>query len=140
MRKVLCIVLVGAIMSVGLCTKAEAVKGDRAPIMKEHNEIESFCTRATGSFDITVNAGAIAEADVAFPMAAGETVRIRANYAPENASMDFGLIDPDGVFHYINVTTGSIDKTIEVPENGNYTFAMRNNSDKAVKVSGIVRY
>ena len=71
---------------------------------------------------------------------AGETVRIRANYSPENASLDFGLVDSNEKFHYINVTTGSIDKTIEIPENGDYTLAIRNNSSKSVKVTGDVRY
>jgi hypothetical protein len=73
-------------------------------------------------------------------MSAGETVRIRANYSPENASLDFGLVDSNEKFHYINVTTGSIDKTIEIPENGDYTLAIRNNSSKSVKVTGDVRY
>lgn len=41
---------------------------------------------------------------------------------------------------FINVTTGSIDKTIEIPENGDYTLAIRNNSSKSVKVTGVVRY
>ena len=54
--------------------------------------------------------------------------------------MDFGLVDSEGIFHYVNVTTGSIDKTIEVPENGNYVFAIRNNSESTVKVSGFVTY
>lgn len=44
------------------------------------------------------------------------------------------------IFAYINVTTGSIDKTIEIPENGDYTLAIRNNSSKSVKVTGVVRY
>ena len=51
-----------------------------------------------------------------------------------------GLVDSEGIFHYINVTTGSIDKTIEVPENGSYTLMIRNNSSKTVVVTGIVRY
>ena len=75
-----------------------------------------------------------------FLVGSRETVRIRANYSPEDASLDFGLIDSEGVFHYINVTTGSIDKTIEVPENGSYTLMIRNNSSKSVIVTGIVRY
>ena len=73
-------------------------------------------------------------------MSAGETVRIRANYSPENASVDLGLVDSDGVYHYVNVTTGSIDKTIEVPENGSYTLMIRNKSSKSVVVTGIVGY
>ena len=79
-------------------------------------------------------------ADTSFTMSAGETVWIRANYSPENASLDFGLVDSNEKFHYINVTTGSIDKTIEIPENGDYTLAIRNNSSKSVKVTGVVRY
>ena len=78
--------------------------------------------------------------DTSFTMSAGETVRIRASYSPENASMDFGLVDSEGVYHYINTKTGNIDKTIEIPENGDYTLAIRNNSNTSVKVTGIVRY
>lgn len=79
-------------------------------------------------------------ADTSFTMSAGETVRIRANYSPKNASLDFGLVDSNEKFHYINVTTGSIDKTIEIPENGSYTLVIRNNSSKSVKVTGTVTY
>ena len=96
--------------------------------------------RASGSFNMSVGAYERTAANTTFPLAARETVHIRANYAPEDASMDFGLIDPDGIFHYINVTTGTIDVTIEVPENGNYTLAIRNNSGNTVKVSGFVNY
>lgn len=38
------------------------------------------------------------------------------------------------------MTTESVDKTIRVNANGNYTFAVRNNSGQTVKVSGFVRY
>lgn len=80
------------------------------------------------------------EADKAFPLESGETVSISAVYSPDDASMDFGLVDPEGVFHYFNVKNGSVDKTIKVEESGNYTFAVRNNSDVTVKVTGFVRY
>ncbi len=49
-------------------------------------------------------------------MEAGETVRIRGIYSPEDASMDFGLIDSAGVFHYVNVKDGSIDQTFKISE------------------------
>ena len=49
-------------------------------------------------------------------MEAGETVRIRGIYSPEDASMDFGLIDSEGVFHYVNVKDGSIDQTFKISE------------------------
>lgn len=132
-------VLTGVVIAGCLCINAGAVEGVAVSTM-EYEVTDAFSTRATGSFDLTVNANSRAEMDVSFPLAAGETVRIRANYTPEDASLDFGLIDPDGVFYYVNVTTGSIDKTIKIPENGNYTFAIVNNSGKAVTVSGFVRY
>ena len=71
---------------------------------------------------------------------AGETVRIYATYSPDDASVDIGLIDPDGIFHYFNVTDGTIDKTIEIAESGNYRLAVKNNSSKTVKISGFVKY
>ena len=95
---------------------------------------------ATGSFNISVAPYGRSEANTALPLAAGETVNISAVYAPENSSMDFGLVDPDGVFHYFTVTGGSIDRTIRVSESGNYTFAVRNNSGVTVRVSGIINY
>ena len=73
-------------------------------------------------------------------MAAGETVTIKASYSPFSASVDFGLVAPDGKFYYFNITDGSIDKTIQVDESGNYTLQVRNNSNYEVKVSGFVNY
>ena len=119
MRRLLCMVLTGAVMIGCLCTGTGAVDE---------------------SLDWTIKANGTVVADTSFTMSAGETVRIRANYSPENASLDFGLVDSNEKFHYINVTTGSIDKTIEIPENGDYTLAIRNNSSKSVKVTGDVRY
>ena len=73
-------------------------------------------------------------------MAAGESVTINASYLPKTASVDFGLVDSDGIFHFVNVTGGSIDKTIRIKESGNYTFAVRNNSSSTIEVSGFVNY
>lgn len=139
MRRFLCMVLTGVIMVGCLSTSAGAV-GEATVTPEECEVVETAITRATGSFNITIKANSGRSVDTDFPLAAGETVRIRANYTPEDASLDFGLIDPEGVFHYINVKTGSIDKTIEVPENGNYTLAIKNNSSKSVNVTGLVSY
>lgn len=54
--------------------------------------------------------------------------------------IDVGLIAPDGNFYYVTVTNGSIDKTIRVNANGNYTLQFRNNSDVDVELSGYVNY
>lgn len=96
--------------------------------------------RASGSFNVSVNPYARAKGDTDFPLEAGETVRIYATYSPDDASMDFGLVDPDGVFHYVNTENGTIDTTIEVPESGNYRLGIKNNSGSTVKVSGFVKY
>ena len=54
--------------------------------------------------------------------------------------MDFGLVAPNGVYYYFTITNGSIDKTIEVPENGDYILRIRNNENFAVDVTGFVNY
>ena len=139
MRRFFCVVLTGVMMIGCLCTSAGAIEGVNVASGKYETE-ETTITRATGTINWTIKANSSMLADTAFSMAAEETVRIRANYSPEDASLDFGLVDSEGIFHYINVTTGSIDKTIEVPENGSYTLMSRNNSSKTVVVTGIVRY
>ena len=137
MRRLLCMVLTGAVMIGCLCTGTGAVDESNV-ISKEYETTGTAITRATGNLDWTIKANGTVVADTSFTMSAGETVRIRANYSPENASLDFGLVDSNEKFHYINVTTGSIDKTIEIPENGSYTLVIRNNSSKSVKVTGLV--
>lgn len=97
-------------------------------------------TRATGSFSMSIAAKTKSLAENSFSLAAGETVTIKASYIPFDASVDFGLVDSDGVFHYFNITDGSIDKTILIEETGKYTFQVRNNSNGEVKVSGFVNY
>lgn len=102
---------------------------------------EIVATRATTSFHADISAGSLAGMrDTLFPLEAGETVTINASYSPFSASMDFGLIAPDGYFYYINVNNGSINKTIRVNERGNYMLAVRNNSSSTVSVVGYVNY
>lgn len=97
-------------------------------------------TRATESISWRISAGKTMIATSSFPMEAGETVTINTSYSPSSASVDFGLIAPDGLFHYINVTDGSINKTIEVDARGHYTLAVRNNSSNTISVAGFVNY
>ncbi len=96
--------------------------------------------RATGRFSMDVPGGVIAKANNSFPLEAGEKVTIKATYTPFSASVDFGLIAPDGYFHYINVDDGTFDETIKVDKRGNYTFAVMNNSSETISVSGYVNY
>lgn len=81
--------------------------------------------RATGSFKTTVKPGVIAKRTTKLPLEAGEEVTIKATYSPYSVSVDVGLIDSDGIFHFITVSDGIIDEKIAVTERGNYTFAIR---------------
>ena len=102
--------------------------------------ITGLSTRATGSFNLSIPAYGDAVASNSFPLAAGEIVTIKASYAPFTASMDFGLIAPNGQYRYINVTNGTVDGAIEVEESGNYTLQIKNHSSGTVQVSGFVNY
>lgn len=82
----------------------------------------------------------VASKDSQFPLEAGEIVTIDAIYSPKTASVDFGVIAPDGYFYYIQVKNGSINKAIEVDERGYYTLAIRNNSSHEITVKGFVYY
>ena len=105
------------------------------------SEMKTFVVpRATESFSISIPAKTALSANTSFPLAAGETVTIKASYAPFSASVDVGLIAPNGVYYYLTITNGSIDKTIKVPENGDYILQIRNNEDFTVDVAGFVNY
>lgn len=133
MKRVLCFIL-ACILSVSCFTvNANAAMEDTGP------ELPMAVIRASGSFNMSVAAGSMLTARTELPMSKGETVQITATYSP-SGSVDFGLIDSAGVFHYVNATNGSIDKSIEIKESGTYIFAVRNNSSQEIKVSGYIRY
>ena len=96
--------------------------------------------RASGRFSLDIQANKTVGATTSFPLEAGEKVRIRANYSPETADVDFGLITSDGLFHPLKASGGSFDQYIRVNQHGNYVLAIRNNSNVEVAVSGIVSY
>ena len=95
---------------------------------------------ASGQFSMKIPGNTLATADESFPLEEGESITISAFYSPASASVDFGVIAPDGLFYSVNVTNGSVDQIIEVVERGYYTLAIRNNSSKTVSVSGYVNY
>lgn len=136
MKRIFCRVTVLICVIGCVCMNANAANNALLPDMVS----ETAVVRASGSFDSDVQPGKILALGNPLPLAAGETVSIRANYTPENTSMDFGLVDENSTFYHINTKTGSINQKIEVVEKGNYTFAIRNNSSVVVKVAGIIRY
>ncbi len=96
--------------------------------------------RATNQFNLKVSSGRVAKAATSFSMGPEETITITASFSPSNASMDFGLMDSDGIFHYVTITGGTINQTFLIEEWGDYTLAIRNNSSSTVTVSGFVNY
>lgn len=138
LKRLFCMVLVCVLLVGTLIFPASAVEISTSPIVSFSENV--VAPLATNSFSMTIPAKTKAIANMSFPLMAGETVTIKASYAPFSASVDFGLIAPDGKFYYFNITNGSIDKTIKISESGSYTLQIRNNSDGEVKVSGFVNY
>lgn len=104
------------------------------------NPTSGIGSKAYGSIGATISANRAKAVREDLFLNAGETVTFDCTYSPTTASMDFGLIAPDGYFYYINVTSGSINKTIQVEERGTYTVAIMNNSSSSVTVTGTVQY
>ncbi len=95
--------------------------------------------RATGSINVTLEPRELV-AGSSFQMERGQIVTIKCTYAPTTASIDFGLLEPNGNFRYISGSNGSVNASIQVDERGSYTFAIRNNSGRSVSVSGRINY
>ncbi len=97
-------------------------------------------SRASGSLDIQVSANTIGYVGDWFYASSGDTIKYDCTYTPKSASVDFGYIDVDGVFHYLNCTSGSINKSIEVDQRGQYRLVIRNNSPRSIILTGSVKY
>lgn len=100
----------------------------------------TYAIYASGRFSMDVPGNTTVKANSSFPLEVGEVVTIKATYSPFAASVDFGLIAPDGLFYGLNTVSGSFDKAIEVNQRGYYTLAVKNNSSTTVSVSGYVNY
>lgn len=137
MRRVLCTMLACAAIIGCVSGTAGAVQVTDTTPQKYVMGIGTLW--ASGAFNVTVPAKSSVYGNTTFSLSAGETVRINASYYPD-ANVDFGLMAPDGKYHYFSATNGSIDKTIKVDKNGSYTLLIQNNSAKEISVSGYVRY
>lgn len=96
--------------------------------------------RATNDFEATIPAKSTKTLKTALPLASGESVYIDLSYTPGGASIDVGLISPDGVFSYMPTYGGHVSLEIPVNKAGEYKFAIRNNSSETITVSGQIRY
>lgn len=134
LRKVLSMVL-ACLLFAGIATPARA-----AEFTPQTVSASTVTPCGTNFFTVTVPAKSSAATNTAISLSAGETVTIKASYAPTSAKVDFGLVAPSGTYYYFSATDGNIDKTMEIPERGKYTLKIRNNSSTSVKVSGFVEY
>lgn len=143
-KKTFCGALAGVVAASCLLASAGAAETPAGYEMLAVSEstglVQPILSRATGSIDATVPASSLVYASESFPLESGDTVTINCSYSPASASMDFGLVDSDGIFYSLNVTGGSINKSIQVSERGSYTLAIRNNSSSSVRVVGFVNY
>lgn len=102
--------------------------------------LEEKSVRVTGSLNGNIPAKTLAVSGEKFSLEVGETVTLNCSYSPASASMDFGVIAPDGYFYFLNVKDGSINRSIVVNQRGVYSLAIRNNSSHTVTVVGFVEY
>ena len=136
-RKLLSMVLVCLLLA-GIATPARATEVETFTLQPVSASAVTPCS--TNFFTVTVPAKSSATTNTAVSLSAGETVTIKASYAPTSAKVDFGLVAPSGTYYYFTATGGSIDKTMEVSENGSYTLKIRNNASTSVKVTGSIEY
>ena len=132
LKRFFCMMLASAMMFACFSVSAMAAESG------EQGEVHTVY--ASGRFSMDVPANTTVKANNSFPLEVGEIVTIKASYSPFSASVDFGLIAPDGLFYGLNTDTGSFDKAIEVSQRGYYTLAVRNNSSQTINVSGYVNY
>lgn len=97
-------------------------------------------SRVAGQLNHSISANKIVYLTREFFLDKGERITYDCVYTPKSASVDFGYVDSDGVFHKINCTNGSIDETIEIEEMGQYRLAIRNNDSRTVTVTGTVKH
>ena len=115
------------------CSPIDAIAAD--------NEIASTSgVYATGNFSLDIPAGEIIGANSTIPLDDGDTFVVQAAFTTPSASMDFGIVAPNGQFYYVNVTGGIADIAIDITRRGNYKFAICNNSSSPVTVSGYINY
>lgn len=95
--------------------------------------------RAAGRLDHTLSPG-VTLFGQEFSLEVGDTIKYTCTYTPKSASVDFGVMAPDGLFHFLNSTSGSIDKSFTVGLRGQYQLAIRNNASSAVTVTGTVKF
>lgn len=98
------------------CSPIDAIAAD--------NEIASTSgVYATGNFSVDIPVGENIGANSTIPLDDGDTFVVQAAFTPPSASMDFGIVAPNGQFYYLNITGGiaDISATATYIRDGAYT-------------------
>lgn len=135
MRKIICILLVCLVVFGNPCVHATAI--EQASASYGSGMIGILATEA---FGVSISPYGEGQANKAFSLEAGETVRIYATFSPRDAGIVAGLVDSDGIFYYDSASNGIVDLTIRIEKSGEYRFAVVNNSGHTVSISGYVYY
>ena len=117
LKKAFCLLLAGILTFACLTLEAGAVQAE-----PEANTLS--IERASGRFSVDVGKQSTFTADSTFPLDIGDTVTIKATYTPRS----------------LPGQRGSFSETFKVDQRGDYTLAIRNNSDSTVSISGTVTY
>ena len=96
--------------------------------------------RVSNSLDHQIPANTITPINDWFYVSSGDTVQDNCTYTPSKASVDFGVIAPDGLFYSVNCTSGTIKQSIRIDQSGQCILAIRNNASYDVVVNGTVKY
>ncbi|MCI8551386.1 MAG: hypothetical protein HFF56_00075 [Lawsonibacter sp.] len=96
--------------------------------------------KVSGTVDHQVSAKAITPINDWFYASSGNSISYDCTYTPSSASVDFGVIAPDGLFYSVNCTNGTIKQSIRIDQSGQCMLAIRNNASYDVVVSGTVKY
>lgn len=132
MKKLLCIMLICMVTVSGFMPSVEAVSTEP--------EAMELVERAANQFRVTVPGNTLYVASSSFFMNAEQSVTINASYSLKTASVDFGLIGPDGLFYYESAKDGNVKVVFDIKDAGSYTLAIRNNSSSEISVSGYVNH
>lgn len=101
---------------------------------------DTITPAASNSVNQRIPAGTIVVVREKISLDTGETVTFECDYLPKIASVDFGVIDGNNRFYKVTCTTGSINRSIEITQRGQYSLAIRNNASYEITVVGEIHY
>lgn len=153
LKELLQITLACAIVMGCLCVTVSAQDVEHKQIINlgemECEQVEASCMsgleehiigRTTNSINATVAGYTHSVSNQKVYLVERGIISINCSYSPSSASVDFGVIAPDGYFYFFNVEGGSINRSIRVNQSGSYAVAIRNNSSNTIYVAGFVNY